>query len=105
MVAVVILSLGLLGLVGTSAVVTRQTTGNATQTIATQVIANRLEKLRSLGCSQIASGSETTRRVSERWIRGSTVNRVLLVTDTVTYTITGTSRGKTQVFTISVPCQ
>jgi prepilin-type N-terminal cleavage/methylation domain-containing protein len=105
-VAVVILTVGLLGLASTSAVITRQAGGNATQTLATQVIANRLEKFRSLGCSQIApSGGETTRRISERWARVNTVNRVLFVVDTVTYTIAGTSRTKMHVFTITVPCQ
>jgi prepilin-type N-terminal cleavage/methylation domain-containing protein len=106
MVAVVILTVGLLGLASTSAVVTRQTGGNTTQTLAAQVIANRLEKLRSLSCAQIpAVDSQTTRRISEKWVRGATVNRVLFVVDTVKYTIAGTSRPKTHVFTITVPCQ
>jgi hypothetical protein len=85
--------------------VTRQTGGSATQTLATQVAANRLEQFRSLGCSQIASGGETTRRISERWTRGPTVNRVLFVFDTVTYSVAGSNRVQTRAFTIAVPCQ
>ena len=106
MVAVVILTVGLLGLASTSAVMTRQVGGSATQTIATQVIANRLEKLRSLSCAQIpAIDSATTRRISEKWVRGATVNRVLFVVDTVKYSVAGSSTTRTQVFTITVPCQ
>jgi len=105
MVAVVILTVGMLGLVSTSAVITRQVGGGAAQTVASQVIANRLEKFRSLGCSQISSGSETTRGISERWTTGAKVNRVLFVVDTITYSVAGSSRPKTLAFSIAVPCQ
>jgi len=105
LVAVVILSVGLLGLVGTAGVVTRQVGGGAKQSAVAQVMANRVEKLRALGCSQIgASGTETTRGVTESWERGATVNDVLFVTNTITYRVAG-SPEKTQAFTIPVPCQ
>ena len=105
MVAIVILAVGLLGMASTSAVVTRQTGGSATQTVATQVVANRLEKFRSLSCDRSASGGETTRRISERWTRGATVNRVLFVYDTVSYSVAGSKRSETRAFTITVQCQ
>ena len=104
MVAVVILTVGMLGLVGTSAVITRQVGGGAAQTVASQVIANRLEKFRSLGCSQIQSNSETTRGVHERWTTGAKINRVLFVVDTITYSVAGSSQPKTLAFSIAVPC-
>lgn len=105
MVAVVILAVGLLGLVSTAGVVTRQVGGGAKQSVVAQVIANRLERLRSLGCSQIpASGTQTTRGVTESWEKGATVNDVLFVTNTVTYRMAG-SPAKSQTFVITVPCQ
>jgi prepilin-type N-terminal cleavage/methylation domain-containing protein len=103
LVAVVILALGLLGLASTSAVVTRQVGGAANQTVASQTIANRLEKLRSLGCSKILNDTATSRGVYEHWVPGAKVNEVLFVVDTVKYSVAGTQ--KLQIYTITVPCR
>jgi prepilin-type N-terminal cleavage/methylation domain-containing protein len=103
MVAVVILSIGLLGLAGTAGVVTRQVGGGAKQTAAANVAEARMETLRSLGCSRIASGTATTRGVYEHWVRGDTVNRVLWVRDTVKYSVAGREK-QTHVYIITVPC-
>jgi len=102
MVAVVMLAVGLLGLVGTGAVVTRQIGGGTRQGLAAQVIANRVERLRSMNCPQIASDTQTTRGVYERWVRGATKNGVLSVVDTVKYSVGGSQKAQT--FTITVPC-
>ena len=102
LVAVAILALGLLGMAGSAAVVTRQVGGAANQTVASQTIANRLEKLRSLGCSKVVNGSETNRGVYEHWVPGATVNRTLFVVDTVKYAVAGAQRVQT--YTITVPC-
>jgi len=105
MVAVVILAVGLLGLVSSAAVVTRQVGGGAKQTIAAQTIANRLEKLRSLGCQPIetsTSNTETSRGVYESWVPKGRTNGVLLVADTVKFTVGGSP--KKQVYHITVPC-
>ena len=105
MVAIVILSIGLLGLASTAAVVTRQVGGGGNLATAGQVAEKRLERLRSLGCSKIADGTATTRGVYEHWIRGSTVNNVLWVRDTVKYSVAGSKIDvTTQVYTITVPC-
>jgi prepilin-type N-terminal cleavage/methylation domain-containing protein len=103
LVALVILALGLLGMASSAAVVTRQVGGAANQTVASQTIANRLEKLRSLGCSKIGNDDETNRGVYEHWVPGATpVNGVLFVVDTVKYSVAGTQRVQT--YTITVPC-
>jgi prepilin-type N-terminal cleavage/methylation domain-containing protein len=103
MVAVVMLSIGLLGLASTSGYVVRQVGGGAKQSTVAQAIANRIDKLRSLGCDQIQSGSNTARGVSESWTRGAIVNRVLSVGYTVSYRVAGEGL-KTQTLTITVPC-
>jgi prepilin-type N-terminal cleavage/methylation domain-containing protein len=104
MVAVVMLAVGLLGLVGTSGYVVRQVGGGAKQSTVAQVIGNRVDRLRSLGCSQIpANGNHTARGVSESWSRGATVNRVLFVDYTLSYRVAGEGL-KTQTLTITVPC-
>ena len=103
LVAVVILALGLLGMASSAAVVTRQVGGGTNQSVAAQVIANRLEKLRSLGCSKIVNDSETGLGVYEHWVPGATVNGVLFVVDTVKYSVAGTQKSAT--YTITVPCR
>jgi type IV pilus assembly protein PilV len=67
MVSVVILSVGLLGLAGTAAAVVRLTAGGAKQTIASSVAAARLEYLNARRCTGRASGTATTRGISESW--------------------------------------
>jgi prepilin-type N-terminal cleavage/methylation domain-containing protein len=103
MVAVVILSVGLLGLAGTSAVVTRQVSGGASQSIAANAIQSRLEWMRSLPCSAIKDSTATNRGVREHWILGPTANGVLWVRDTVQYSVGGTRR--THTYTMTVPCR
>jgi len=106
LVAVVILAIGLLGLVSSAAVVTRQIGGGAKQGIAAQTIANRLEKFRSLGCNPIealTTTTETTRGVYESWTSKGRTNGVLFIADTVKFTLGGTP--KKQVYHIAVPCQ
>lgn len=103
MVAVVILAVGLLGLASTSAVITRQMGGTATQTTAANVVQSRLEWMRSVPCASITDSTATTRGVTERWVPGATIKRVLWVTDTLKYSVGGSAR--TEVYTMAVPCQ
>ncbi len=102
MVAVMIISIGLLGLASTAGYVVRQVGGAANQTVATQVVQARLEWMRSVPCSKIVDSSATTRGVYEHWRPISKTNAVLLAIDTVKYSVAGTQ--KTQVVALSVPC-
>jgi Tfp pilus assembly protein PilV len=103
MVAVVILAVGLLGLASTAAVVTRQVGGGAQQSIAANAIQSRLEWMRSVPCVKIKDSIVTNRRIREHWVTGPTRNGVLWVRDTVKYSVGGSPR--TQVYTMTVPCQ
>jgi Tfp pilus assembly protein PilV len=103
MVAVFVLSVGLLGLASTSAVITRQVGGNTNQNVAANVIQSRLEWMRSVPCAKITDSTATTRGVTEHWVPGATINRVLWVKDTIKYSVGGSAR--TQVYTMAVPCQ
>jgi prepilin-type N-terminal cleavage/methylation domain-containing protein len=67
MVAVMILSVGLLGLASTAAVVTRLMAGGAQQTIAANVAQSRFEALQGRQCSAITSDSALTRGMREVW--------------------------------------
>lgn len=103
MVAVVILSVGLLGLAGTSAVVTRQVAGGASQSVAANAIQSRLEWLRSMPCPMIKDSTAVNRGIRERWVPGVTANGILFVRDTVWYKVGGTPRR--HVYTMTVPCR
>lgn len=57
-VAILILTVGVLGLAGTAAVVTRQMGGGRTQTLAAAIAQSRFDSLAALGCNMLpASGS------------------------------------------------
>lgn len=74
-VAVMILSVGVLGLAGTSAAVARQMGGSADMTRAASRAASRMERLSGMStCPPTTgtSGSETSNGVVERWsMRGA----------------------------------
>lgn len=103
MVAVVILSIGILGLAATASVVTRQMTGSVHQSVAANVAYSRMEHIRTGNCVAMAdsSGTATTRNVREKWVITKT-NNALLVYDTITYLVRGTK--KTQAYHAEFPC-
>jgi prepilin-type N-terminal cleavage/methylation domain-containing protein len=76
MVALVLLTLGVMALVGSSAMVSRMIGKGRSSTIAVQVATARIERLRRIAAStiprcispQFASDSTTTGGVSERWV-------------------------------------
>jgi hypothetical protein len=66
-VAIVILSIGLLGLAATSGIVMRLIGGGGHQTVAANVALARFEQLRGLSCGRMTSGSAINRNVQEVW--------------------------------------
>lgn len=105
MVAVVILAIGLLGMVSTSAYVVRQVSGGAQQTLAANAVQSRAEWMRSIPCTSIRDSTVTKRGIREHWVPGATVNKVLAVRDTVSYSLSGSKLPTTtKTFTIMVPC-
>lgn len=103
MIAIVVLSIGVLGLAGTSAMVSRMIGGAAQQTIAANVAAGRFEKMRSLQCSSIASGTATLRGTTETWTVTSAGTSLKFVVDSVSWRGAGQSTSKL-VFQSYVKC-
>lgn len=105
-VAIMILVVGVLGLAGTAGAVSRMVGGAAQQTIAANVAASRFETLRSLQCSDVVTGSSTTRGVSEKWTVTQDPGNASLMTvaDTLTYTAAG-GRSRTLAFQSYVLCK
>ena len=67
LVAIVILSIGLLGLAATSGIVMRLIGGGSHQTVAANVALARFEQMRGLSCGRISGGSAINRNVQESW--------------------------------------
>jgi prepilin-type N-terminal cleavage/methylation domain-containing protein len=89
-VAILILSIGLLGLAGTSAVVTRQMTDGSRRGQAAGLAQTRFDSLASVGgCNSIGAvgttvtGKKTTRGVAESWTARRSGDLTVTVTDTV----------------------
>lgn len=105
MVAIVILSIGVLGLAATAGVVVRQMTGAVHQSVAANVAYSRMERIRTGNCVAMkdSSGSATTRNVTERWvIVGTAGSHALVVYDTITYKVRG--QVKKQAYITEYPC-
>ena len=81
-VAILILTVGILGLAGTSAVITRQMGSGKRTTVAATIVQARLDSLAAIDCTLAASGTASTRGVSEHWIVADG-NDVKFITDTV----------------------
>jgi prepilin-type N-terminal cleavage/methylation domain-containing protein len=115
LVAVLVLSIGIMALVGSSALVTRMVGRGKTSTVAAQVAARRLERLRSLAASTatpcthvgFVSGSESTpdNNVTESWVvvAGNT-GWTRRATVYVTYKVPGGVGTKTDTVTTFIPC-
>jgi len=87
LVAIVLLTIGLLALSGLAAVASKQVRGGATQTVAAAVAQSRFDTFASQPCAPLANkpqvvGSATTRRIQEKWVI-TDGNDVVFITDTV----------------------
>ena len=107
MVAIVILSIGVLGLAATAGVVVRQMTGAVHQSVAANVAYSRMERIRSGNCVAMKdSGNmagQMTRNVTEYWsISGTAGSHALVVKDSIVYKVRGKQRS--QVFITEYPC-
>lgn len=95
-VAVMILSVGVLGLAGAAAIVTRMMGASEMQSDASTVAAARFETLRGTRCP-LASGSASSAGINERWTvqaLGNAGYRMYEVMDSVTYQNRSGQRGK-----------
>jgi prepilin-type N-terminal cleavage/methylation domain-containing protein len=105
-VAMLILTIGVLGLAGTAASVTRMMGSSEIQSDATNVALSRFEVLRGGRCP-VVSGSNTSAGITERWTVLGAVGAANLnlydVVDTVSFRTTSGSRP--QGYRSVVQCQ
>jgi prepilin-type N-terminal cleavage/methylation domain-containing protein len=85
-VSVVIITVGVLSLAGSSVGVVRQMRSGNQSTLAATVAQSRLEKIRSRPCAGLSSGDSVTRGMSEKWVVSTpSASRMTAVAETVTY--------------------
>jgi len=108
MVAIVILSIGILGLAATAGVVVRQMTGAVHQSVAANIAYSRMERIRSGNCVAMKDSSGpaagvATRNVREYWkVTGTAGSHVLVVKDSIVYIVRG--KNKSQTYITEYPC-
>ncbi len=85
-VAMLMLTIGLLGLAGVGAVVLKQMRGGTYQTVAASIAQSRFEQFEGDACSSIVSGTATVRGMPEKWTVSAMGLRAKTVRDTVTFT-------------------
>lgn len=101
LVAVVIFSVGLLALAGTSSVILTSLTSTQSRTVAAGVAESRFERIRATACASRAAGSTTTRGITESW----TLDRLARADDvTVAVTFQSNHQARTELFRSFLPC-
>lgn len=84
-VAMLMLTIGLLGLAAIGAVVLKQMRGGTNQTIAAAIAQSRFEQFEGDPCASIVSGSATVRGGTENWTVAAEGFRAKAIRDTVTF--------------------
>jgi len=106
MVALMIVSIGLLALASGATLLTRLMGGGAVQTRAAMSANSRMEALRAIPCGSVTSGADTVRGIVSRWTTQSVMfasaRRGMSINLVVQYP---TSRGvRTQDYRTIFPC-
>jgi prepilin-type N-terminal cleavage/methylation domain-containing protein len=101
LVAVMIFSVGLLGMAGTASVIMSTVTSTKSRTIAASVAESRFERMRATACVSRAGGSAVSRGISETW----TLNRLTRADEvTVNVSFLSSHRKRTETFRSYLPC-
>jgi Tfp pilus assembly protein PilV len=103
-VAMLMLTIGLLGLAGVGGVVLKQMTSGRYQTIAASIAQSRFEQLEGDPCISIVGGTATVRGMAEKWNVSAMGLRAKTVNDTVTFvTSSGTRKVGIQTVVACTP--
>ncbi len=84
-VAIVLLTIGLLGLAAVSASILRQMRVSGHQAVATALASSRFEQFEGKPCAQITAGSATSRGVTETWSVSPVGSRGMTINDTLSF--------------------
>ena len=101
MVAIVVFGVGVLGLAGSAAVMTRQMSSGNRLARANMIARSRVEQFSAQNCTALSSGTATASGFSEQWTV-TAMTRSVKVVEKVTYAGARGSRSKT--FVTMLPC-
>jgi prepilin-type N-terminal cleavage/methylation domain-containing protein len=99
--AMVILTIGVVGLAASTTAITRLTGQGGLTGNSAAVAASRFDVLRATPCASLAGGTATTGKFSEAW-SVATVSNLRNVIDSVTYT--ASRRTRISVFSTILSC-
>jgi len=102
MVAIVVFGVGVLGLAGSAAVMTRQMSSGNRLARANMIARARVEQFSAQNCTTLASGSAAVGGFNEQWTV-TPMPRTVRVIETVTFAGTRGSRSKTYVTMLTCP--
>jgi len=101
LISVVIFSVGLLALAGTSSMILSAMTSTKSRTVAAGVAESRFDVLRATACASRASGSAKTRGIDEVW----QLTHLARADDvTVAVTFLSNRQPRTETFKSYMPC-
>ena len=100
-IAIIVMSVGIMGLAGTASYVAQQMGNGNNQTIAASLSTKIADSLSSRKCSSLVNGTQTSRGVTVAWTV-TTFTRVRQVDQTVTYK---PKRGSTKTLTYRMVVQ
>lgn len=104
-IALIVLTFGLLGMAGFSLTVTKQFKASGKQETAALMVQSRIDSVASIGCQSLApsgtqSGTLTLLGVTEKWYIADG-NDIKVLTDTVTFS----PRTRPLVYRSIIPCR
>lgn len=101
-IAIIVMSIGIMGLAGTASYVAQQMGGGNAQTIAAGLATKVADSLSARRCTSLVGGTQTTRGVTLTWTVADS-SRTRWVTETVQYK---PKRGpsKTVTYTVVIQC-
>jgi Tfp pilus assembly protein PilV len=104
-IAMIVLTFGLLGMAGFSMTLTRQFKASTKQETAALLVQSRIDSVASIRCQALApsgnqTGSQTVLGVTEKWVIADG-NDIKVLTDTVTFT----PRVRPLVYRSIIPCR
>ena len=105
LISVIMLTVGVMGLLGSTAAVAKQMGGGVRQTVAATVAQARIDSLTSLSCASltlagVASGTSTSRGIAEKWTVTDGKN-----VKSIAVEITIPRRATKLLYTTVIPCR
>ena len=92
LVAIVLVAIGVLAAVGSSAVIVREQDNGRAATLAAAIAVNRLESLRSHPCGQESGTAPAPKGMVEWWTEAPSSAGVRTLSDSVSFATAGTAR-------------